>query len=761
MGKRRLSARTSAGHSTAAAGAPWRTLAEVAARIVFELGPRKKRNPGGPGLRLVSHKTRTVWFRARAGWPVREAPVGTLVRERVRAHAALSAAPGTRTWESIGPTNIGGRMTSIVADPVNPDRVWVGAAGSGVWFSGDAGKTWESQWHSQDVPNVGALAIDPKNPNLLYCGTGEANLSADSYPGVGVYQTLDAGKTWHLAASSERTGLPRRIGAIAIDPADTRHLVLGGVGFDEVSAGHDIGGMYASRDGGLTWKRETFVAPGNYWCHSVVFHPKRRGVIYATFTARGPASGIYRSVDDGLTWTPLRKGLPPGERFGRTSLAVSGSDPNTMYALAADEASARADLLLGVFRSTDGGASWANVAGTHFKDEGQMSYGSTIAVHPTDPAHVLCGGVDLHLSLNGGKTWRQVTHWDADRGEPNYAHADHHALLMPAAAPGRVYDPNDGGMDVSHDGGLSWTNRSNGLATTMFYDADVSQSDGRVFGGGAQDNGTVVTTTARPDSFGEILGGDGGWIVFDPADATHLFASYYNLNIFRFKGGRTKNVSPRATPAEKDATWMAYIAMDPTKPTTLFTGSQRVWRTKTDGDAWTPVSPPLDGSPISAIEIARADPRRILVGTENGGVFLSRDGGDSWSANLAGPLPGHAITAIAASPASADLVLAAVANFGHSHVFRSEDGGSTWEDADKGLLPDVPHHSLVIPPDAPETVCVASDAGVFVSEDFGRTWMALTRNLPNAMVVDLIYQVRDATLTAATYGRSMWRLQIK
>jgi len=117
--------------------------------------------------------------------------------------------------------------------------------------------------------------------------------------------------------------------------------------------------------------------------------------------------------------------------------------------------------------------------------------------------------------------------------------------------------------------------------------------------------------------------------------------------------------------------------------------------------------------------------------------------------------------AIAASPASADLVLAAVANFGHSHVFRSEDGGSTWEDADKGLLPDVPHHSLVIPPDAPETVYVASDAGVFVSEDFGRTWMALTRNLPNAMVVDLIYQVRDATLTAATYGRSMWRLQIK
>jgi len=193
----------------------------------------------------------------------------------------------------------------------------------------------------------------------------------------------------------------------------------------------------------------------------------------------------------------------------------------------------------------------------------------------------------------------------------------------------------------------------------------------------------------------------------------------------------------------------------------VFTGSTRVWRTKNDGTAWSPVSPALDGGPISAIEVAAADPRRVFVGTENGGIFRSVDGGDTWSANLAGAtLPGHAITRLTTSPTNANLLYATVANFGHSHVFRSTDSGTTWEDIDKGQLPDVPHHAITIARDAPNTLYVGNDAGVFTSPDTGRTWTSLTRNLPNVMVVDLVYQLNDRTLTAATYGRSMWRLAI-
>jgi photosystem II stability/assembly factor-like uncharacterized protein len=727
-------------------------------------GPRKKElGIGTPGVRLSLHKNRSVWFQARASWPVREAPVDILVRERGRVRAALGTPVTAVKWDAIGPTNIGGRMTSIVCHPSKPDSIWAGAAGGGVWQSDDAGKSWRSVWSDQDILNVGSLAIDPQNPGTIYCGTGEANLSLDSYAGVGVYQSANGGKNWKLLAGSSDAGIPTRIGVIAIDPFDSKHLLIGGVGADESSSRpQDFGGMYGSRDGGVTWQREDFISAKNYWCHSIVFHPANKGVIFATFTEQGTKNGIWLSEDGGNSWRQLSKGLPASENFGRTSLAISPSDADVIYAFAQNTLSGRSDLLLGVFRSANGGGTWKEVGGTHFAKEGQISYGNTITVHPKNPNHVLCGGVDLHLTTNGGKSWTKVTRWDADRGKPNYAHADHHHLLMPLAAPGRVYDPNDGGLDVSEDGGITWSNRSKGLAVTMYYDMDVAQSDGNNFGGGAQDNGTLVTTDGGSDDHFEILGGDGGWMVYDPADAGHLYASYYNMGIWRLRDGNWVDISPPAPKDEKGSVWMVYITMDPHDQNTVFTGSTRVWRTKSDGKNWTPVSPALDGSPISAIEIAPADSKRIYVGTEDGGFFRSLDGGQTWSANLSSAtLPGHTITRIdSTAKLGADSLFVTIANFGHSHLFRSKDGGKTWEDVDKGQLPDVPHHAVVIRPDEPQTVYVGNDAGVFVSHNSGATWMNMTGNLPNAMVVDLVLQEKDSTLSAATYGRSLWRTRI-
>ena len=299
--------------------------------------------------------------------------------------------------------------------------------------------------------------------------------------------------------------------------SNSTHLCLGGV-----THGDGSDGLFVSRNGGLSWARLTFPGSGSYRCHAIVFHPEVRGTLFATVEARGARNGIWKSTDGGGSWTHLTNGLPSPDQIGRTSLAIAPSNPSVIYALSADDG----EGVLGVFRSDDGGASWEDKTGDHFDDEDQMSYGNTIAVHPKNPDHVLCGGVDLHLTQDGGKTWAQVTRWDAVRGKPRYAHADHHCLVMPKEQPGLVYDMNDGGMDVSFDGGLKWTNRSSGLAVTMFYDVDVGQSDGRMFGGGAQDNGTVatlagnittdleetITLTGKPDSFVEITGGDGGWI---------------------------------------------------------------------------------------------------------------------------------------------------------------------------------------------------------------------------------------------------------
>lgn len=728
----------------------------------FAAGPGKEPRKGAPQPRLGNHKERSKWFQARSAWPLREAPTPTMINERSAVTKSLPPAPGTAQWEMAGPTNIGGRTTSIVCHPTKPERIWIGAAGGGVWFSPDGGQTWQSQWHHEDVLNVGSLAIDPVNPDIIYCGTGEANLSADSYAGVGIYRTLDGGLSWHLFAPAVKTGLPVRIGVIAIDPFNRQHIRIGGVGFSGMGgAGNDLGGMYASLDGGITWRREQFISTKNYWCHSIVFDPKNKGTIYTTFTDRGFRNGIYKSTNGGTTWTQLTGGLPPSAQIGRTSLAISRSNPKVLYAFATDEAGNSSDLLLGVFRTANGGKTWTNVAGSEFKNERQIGYGNTIAVHPKNSNHVICGGVDLHLTKDGGKNWKQVTFWDQQRGLPDYAHADQHALLMPEAKPGRVYACNDGGMDLSEDGGLNWVNRSNGLAITMYYDLDIAQSDARRYGGGAQDNGTLITLSGSSSDHFELLGGDGGWVVIDPKDAGHIFASAQHFFMFRFRGGTNKNVSPPADENEQNFVWMCYIAMDPNNSKTVFTGSYRVWRTKTDGDTWTPVSPALDRSSITAIEIAPANSQRVYVGTENGGFFRSLDGGNTWSPNLTGStLPGHSITRLITSPADANLVYATFANFNHSHVFRSRDGGLNWDDVDKGQLPDVTHHSIVIPRDSPDTIYVCNDVGVYVSTDAAATWKNLTRNLPNVMVVDLAYHVKNRTLSAATYGRSIWRIKV-
>ena len=718
-------------------------------------GPRKRRRKGPPEARKSTHKKRAQWFRARAAWPNRDASGEHLATQREKIKVQPAAVPADRQWEAIGPTNIGGRLTSLAVHPGDPDVFWVGAAGGGVWKTEDGGSTWKNLWHKQGSLNIGALAVDTKAPDTVYAATGEADLSADSYPGVGIYRSSDGGATWTLWAPVKQFQLPRRIGVVAIDPFDSKHIRIGGVSHIET----EPSGLFVTTDGGVTWTRENFVSPLGYFCHAIVFHPTKPGVIFAGIFERGAQSGIWRTTDGGANWTHLTTGLPSADSFRRTSLAVAPSKPDTIYALASDAE----EGVLGVFVSKNMGNTWASIGGSHFSEEGQMSYGNTIVVHPTDPDHVLCGGVDLHGTTDGGSTWKQVTHWDFDRGEAEYAHADHHCLVMPAGAPGRVYDCNDGGLDRSDDGGGNWQNLSNGLAVTMYYDLDVAPSDPRSFGGGTQDNGTNVTTDGKPDTHFEILGGDGGWMVYNPQSAGKVFASYYNFHIFRFRGSTPpKNVSPPAPKSEQNSVWMCYITYDPNEPKTIFTGTFRVWKTTNEGTSWKAVSGNLDDSPITAIEVAPANSKFVYVGTENGGLFRSVDSGKTWSGNIAGAVsPGRQITRIETHPAKAQTLVVTVAGTGSSHVFRSVDGGLTWTDIDQGKLPAVPHSAAVVPPDDANALYVANDAGVYLTNDGGGSWTNLTRNLPNVMVVDLVYHQGEGVLWAATYGRSIWRIKIK
>lgn len=476
-----------------------------------------------------------------------------------------------------------------------------------------------------------------------------------------------------------------------------------------------------------------------------------------TIDASGSQSGIWKTEDGGQTWTHLTSGLAMPELGKRISLALALSDPKVLYAQIATMTGG----VLGVFRSANGGNTWKSIGGSHFNAERQMNYNNTISVDPNNADDVICGGVDLHRTKNGGSTWKKVTDWGASRGDDtDYSHADQHLVCHCVAQSGLIYAMNDGGMDVSSDGGVTWENRSNGLATNMFYDLSAAASDGNMYGGGMQDNGTWLTLTGQADEFRELTGGDGGFCAIDPNDRLHLYTSSQRMRINRFKlpQGWTRDIGPNETGPRP---WMAFIAMDPDDTRRVFVASFRVWRTKTGASSWTAVTGSLDGSFITCIEISRANTKRIYVGTENGGIFRSSDGGDTWSGNISSSmLPGRTITRIRTPADDEDVVYTTVANFGNSHLFRSADGGDTWQDVDSGNLPDAPLHAIVIPSDDSESLFVGGDAGVFLSRDAGASWSSLSLNLPTVMIVDLVLHEATQKLIAATYGRSTWQLDL-
>ena len=681
-------------------------------------------------------------------------PSGTPAVVQAAPKRPLHDAPGAWEWACVGPTNIGGRATSLVCHPTRPDIVWLGTAAGGVWKSEDAGRSWRSLWHKQESMAVGSLAIDPGNPDILYCGTGEANMASDCTSGVGVFQTDDGGLTWRHLAPVDKHGLPLHIGAIAVDPFDSQHIYLGGVR----SWRSGPAGLFCSRDSGASWKREKRVSPADSFCHAVIFHPSREGVILAALEDSQGRGGIWRSTDGGKSWIHAETGLPKPKAFGRASLTIAPSKPEVVYAVVAEPYGG----VLGVFRSLDMGARWKSIArGTAFR-EVDTFYNNALAVDPRDHRRVLWGGYDVHLTEDGGATWHRVTQWDSKRGSSQFAHASHHVLITPAAAPDRVYDANDGGLDVSEDRGATWSNRSRGLAITMYNRIDVSKTNSRHFGGGTRGFGTLVTATGRPDDHVEVLGGSGGWMAFRPEDPEEIYASHQFFGLYRLTKRGSKWISPPVRDQEQYVVRLAATAMSTENASVLFTGSDRVWRTSDGGARWMPVSPRLDGSSVSAIEIAPADVTRVYVGTGHGGFFRSLDGGNSWSQNLnAKVLPYAWVSSIKTSPVDADVVYVTLGGTGHSHVFRSEDGSLTWVDIDKGRLPDAYCTAIALPSADPTRVYVSGEAGVFVSFHRGDAWQNLSGNLPNTPINDIVYHDADGALYAGTYGRSIWRLQVQ
>jgi photosystem II stability/assembly factor-like uncharacterized protein len=740
---------------------------------------RRTRHPAAPARALGKDRS---FFNQHVAFPMRDASPVELELFWAGATRADFEVPPQHHWDCLGPYNIAGRVTALAIHPQNPEYWVAGSAAGGVWSTSDAGVSWSQAWSRFAPQSIGALAwVKWDGMWTLIAATGEANMSADTYPGSGLYISFDCGLTWQglFGAGSPETGLagqPRRIGCIA--PGRRGQLAFGSVYLDE----NMPAGLYFADLDRMEWTVCTCDAWGerSYNCHSVVFHPDGKS-LFTAIEPDGTLNGIWRTDDGGKSWEHLTRGLPRGEYFRRISLALAPSDPDVVYALA----SGRSAHVLGIFRSTNGGRSWKEILAGRFPKERQMDYNNTIAVHPRRPDSVIWGGMKLHRTDNAGRNWRTLT--NRDRGAGNYVHDDHHALLWPDNE--LIVSGNDGGVSVSRDGGLTWHERSRRMVTTMFYDLDVAPSNGKIFGGGTQDNGTVIAGvdgTPEGDCVSAI-GGDGAWTAFDPADADIAFASSSGFDIRRHLRGQPwqdlagwQFISPgpdQMPDGERFQRSFTVLAIDPSTrrgPRRLWAGSARLWSWDTQRLRWLEPSPVFDGSPISAIDISGADPRVMYVGTTKGGIFRSGDSGATWCENLAGPdIPARAITSIQSHPARASTVVVTVASTGMSnsgvrltsgeylpygHVFRSYNGGEIWEDIDAGALPNVAYFAAAYETHPPYRLFVASDLGVWA--EIEGYWVHINGNLPNVVVSDLVYHHRDRTLTAATYGRGIWRMHL-
>jgi photosystem II stability/assembly factor-like uncharacterized protein len=707
-------------------------------------------------------------------------------------------------WRDKGPSNFSGRATCLVVHPNEPKLLYAGSAAGGLWKSEDAGERWTSCWPNALSQNIGAVAIDPASPSRILCATGEGNLSTASYPGSGIYASDDGGFSWtsfifipgrRRMTSQDRDTMPRRVSGISFGKSSTfgdQLIALASISNDEQLPG----GLYSNlAEPGQGMKFVTKWSKRPYKCYSVAFDPRDPEQLYATIDAGGAVNGIWRSTKHGNDWERFSEGLPSGELCGRISLAISTKDPSVMWALVAS----RRSRLLGVFRYNQATKRWEDTAGPQFRNESQLSFNNTIAIHPEDPRIVFCGVQNLYRTTNGGASWLPISNPDraitSRKRNSRYAHADHHAIVMPGG--NVVYSANDGGISKSTDLGATWNDSSRGMSTVMFYAIEVSPARGDIYGGGAQDNGTLMAgvnpgkglprrnRSSNRRDFIQVLDGDGGYLVCDHKKPELVFASTFDTRTRCHDPGTPwsngllfgdwRNASPKVFKNERDVLGLTVMAIRPPgkgQPREVILGTNRLWRTADDGRTWTPSRFQFDGSAVTAIEVASADPSVMFVGTAKGGIYRSDDGGHEWSADLAGPeIPNRVITQVETHPTDCKTVVVTVASTGreaasltgrpapYSHVFRSIDSGRFWDDIDKGGLPNVVFNGLAYETRPPYRIFAAGDAGPWVHCEDGR-WASIAGDMPSAVISDIIYHHKTRTLTAGTYGRGIWRMKV-
>ncbi|GII25757.1 WD40/YVTN/BNR-like repeat-containing protein [Planosporangium mesophilum] len=688
----------------------------------------------------------------------------TMRGETLPRHAYATAAEQARqlpttggAWRSVGPTNIGGRITSLALDPRRPDTVYAAAATGGVWVSHDAGQRFEQAWPADQTQAMGAVATAADG--TLYAGTGEVNPGGGgiTYEGTGLYASRDGGRSWRLLGLRDSGA----IGAITIDPADPKRLFVAAAG-SLYSPGGDRG-VYRSTDAGATWQRVLAGATPFTGATEVLLDPVDRNRLYAVMwdhrrepdlrSYGGVGSGVYRSTDGGTTWTLLTGGLPGAAAgVGRIGLGQAPSGPRRLYAIV----NTASGPFEGFYGSEDGGDSWRRLPDNPGLAGSQSTFGwwfGKVWVDPDSPQHVHLAGVPLMTTKDGGRTWTADT---------TTVHADQHAMAWDPRRANRVYLGNDGGVyrsDTDGDGG--WVKAVH-EPYTQFYSAAITPQDVTRISGGAQDNGSVRSWPGP--GFTEYLGGDGEENQINPRDKNNVYACYQYGNCFWSTDGGDTMTYFANNVAGTRRNWFTPLVFDPRDPTVMYYGANVLSRSADGGRTWTAISGDLTGGPgrdpvytnygtISTIAPA-GDGRTVYVGTDDGRVWVTRDAGANWTPLLSGQ---PWVTRVVVDPAAPNRVYVTLSAYRAGsdtpHVLGSLDGGRHFVDI-SGNLPQAPVNDLVIARGA--TLYVATDQGVFVSHSGGWRWQRLGTGLPLVPVDDIEYDGDHQRLVAATFGSGMY-----
>lgn len=718
--------------------------------------------------------------RANADGSIPDAAVTAAIAQSRALGQASKGSPATdQVWAELGPSNIGGRIRDLAADPTRKDVAYIATGTGGLWKTTDGGTTFAPAWDDQLPQSMGAVAVDSKG--VVWAGTGEPDHGGGSaYYGKGVYRSADGGATWTSMGLADGD----TIGQIVIDPRDDRRVLVAVMG-----ALHDTEptrGLFLTEDAGASWKRVIVPESASTGVIDVSIDLGNPDVMLATTWDKirdeksrlyGPHSYLYRSTDAGRTWKNVHAApLPqsptdpdeqtPSTLVGRMGVDFSDSDPKRAYLIS----STAAGNFNGFFTSADAGATWTAVPqasnALQSISGGFAWWFGRVYVDPKDPLHVFVAGVRLAESKDGGLTWVQS----------QTPHADQHGLEWDPFTPGKVMLGNDGGFYWSTQNGAArglWQKTAD-LPVTQFYEMDVSTQDPTRLNAGAQDNGSLKSwagdNSVNGDWYG-FVGGDGMMNRIDPTDDRKYYGCSQNGGCVGFVDGAAFNM--RIPGARKN--WVAPLEFA-ANPKTMLGASEHVSRMDTTPGArrWETISPDLtEGTEpratgfgtITALGTTKADPDLVYAGTDSGLMWVSRNATApaaevQWEKLTSPVFPGRWVTRVTVDPQDPKVAWASFSGWragqDYAHLVMTSDGGRTWKDIVGKRLPQAPVNDVIRHPSKKNWLFVATDVGVFRTTNLGKTWIKVGANLPLVPINDIDLPVGSQTLYAATYGRSIW-----